>query len=400
MESLISHGVIPASKVLRCVEMHVTGEPARIVYHGYPHLSGTLLEQREQALREHDDYRKRLLLEPRGHKDMYGAIIRRDTELIRSGDAHIGVLFCHSYGYSPMCGHATIALARFLVDTQDTSIFPNRHKLTVDENEKAVHIKLHAPCGVVAVIVPVTDDSRCDQSRPIRFLSTPAYPVCLGLEVPIPAHCRWPQLGERSSVVLDIGYGGAYFLVIDLKELGFGAGLKGTSLDDAVSCVKKIGDAFGSNEAIIHQSGMPAHMARVAYYAVLLEDPSTGVRPAGILETGSGMCIFGDGQVDRSPTGSGTSARMALAYARGARGVGQTCAYNSLTSNHFESGAFTATIVKEVPWNGPNGFDKAVVVEVGGQAFYTGFSTYFVEDGDKIGDSGFLFKEFTAKKPS
>lgn len=397
MDKLIGQVANSASKMLKCVEMHVTGEPARIVYDGYPELSGTLLEQRDQAIGEFDDYRKSIMLEPRGHKDMYGAILRRDTELVRSGEAHIGVLFCHSDGYGPMCGHGTIALGRFLVDTQDTSIFPNRNKLIVDEDEMVVRIKLHAPPGIVTIIVPVDGNARCDPSRPVRFQSIPVFAASIGLEVPIPTRYRWPQLGEKTSIVLDVSCGGAYFLIVDLRELGFSDGLENINLDDAVSCAMKLSEALSSNEEVISLSGIPAELARTRSVSILLEDPSIGFLPDGAVGSGSGMTIFGDGQVDRSPTGSGTSARAALAHAKGLRSTGQTWAYNSLTSNHFKSGAFTATIVEEVPWDGPNGCDKAVIVEVGGQPFYTGFSTYFVDEGDKIGQDGFLFKDFTGK---
>src|ERR1051326_2946907 len=96
----------PDAQPIECVEMHSTGEPTRIVVKGYPSLDGTLLQQRAQAKVQHDHVRKRLMLEPRGHADMYGAILRPETELTASGYAHIGVLFMHNEGYSTMCGHA------------------------------------------------------------------------------------------------------------------------------------------------------------------------------------------------------------------------------------------------------------------------------------------------------
>jgi trans-L-3-hydroxyproline dehydratase len=99
-------------EAITSVEMHTTGEPTRIIINGYPALSGTLLQQRAEALAKHDHIRKRLMLEPAGHSDMYGAILCRRTELTDNGGAHIGVLFTHNDGYSTMCGHATIALGR------------------------------------------------------------------------------------------------------------------------------------------------------------------------------------------------------------------------------------------------------------------------------------------------
>src|SRR5262245_1524688 len=109
----------PESKPITCIEMHTTGEPTRVVVDGYPELRGTLNEQRAQALRDFDYIRKRLMHEPRGHFDMYGAVLRKETELTQSGEADIGVFFLTNDGYSTMCGHATIALGRLLVDTHD-----------------------------------------------------------------------------------------------------------------------------------------------------------------------------------------------------------------------------------------------------------------------------------------
>src|SRR6187402_2556894 len=117
------------STMIHCVEMHTTGEPTRIIYKGFPELRGSLLEQRAEAKASHDNIRAQLILEPRGHWDMYGAVLRQQTELVASGEAHIGVLFMHNDGFSTMCGHATIALGRFLIDTHDLSVFPKRNEL-------------------------------------------------------------------------------------------------------------------------------------------------------------------------------------------------------------------------------------------------------------------------------
>ena len=101
----------------------------------------------------------------------YGALLRTNTELTHEGKAHIGVLFLTNDGYSPMCGHATIALGRFLIDTWDTSIFPKREEIDVDAGTLTAKINLHAPCGLVEITVPVTPDGkRSDPSRKVSFL--------------------------------------------------------------------------------------------------------------------------------------------------------------------------------------------------------------------------------------
>jgi trans-L-3-hydroxyproline dehydratase len=161
---------------ITCVDMHTTGEPTRIVISGYPSLTGTLFEQRTRARTHHDNIRKCLLLEPRGHFDMYGAVLRPVTELTRTGKAHIGVLFMTNDGYSTMCGHATIALGRFLLDTHDKTVFPNRDNVKYDPATKSATLKLHAPCGLLDVTVPVTiDGQKSDPSRPVTFVSVPSF---------------------------------------------------------------------------------------------------------------------------------------------------------------------------------------------------------------------------------
>lgn len=156
---------------IKTVDMHTTGEPTRIVYAGYPVFGETLLEQRAEAKSRYNHVWKSLMLEPRGHRDMHGAILRQDTELTATGEAHIGVLFITNEGYSTMCGHATIALGQYLVDLHDASIFLRRDELDFDSISHTVELRLHAPCGLVKVTIPTNSDgSRADSSRPVAFL--------------------------------------------------------------------------------------------------------------------------------------------------------------------------------------------------------------------------------------
>ncbi len=195
---------------IRTVEMHTSGEPTRIIYEGYPDLKGTLLEQRAQAKRDHDHIRRRLICEPRGHYDMYGAVLRPHTELTESGNAHMGVLFMTNDGYSTMCGHATIALGRFLLDAseQGSTVFSKKTKLKHDSTTQTSLLYLHAPCGLLEVTVP-TNDARTesDSSRPVSFVGVPSFPTGINIQIPIPEAFRWPQLDLDHSVTPDFSYG-------------------------------------------------------------------------------------------------------------------------------------------------------------------------------------------------
>ncbi|KAJ7846152.1 proline racemase [Mycena leptocephala] len=327
----------PATRTIKVVDMHTSGEPTRIVVNGYPHLEGdTLLEKRRCARDKHDDIRQRLMREPRGHAEMYGAILIAETELTKRGEADIGVLFCHNEGYSTMCGHATIALGRFLVDTHDLSIFPRRNMLKHDEVTGLTSLRLHAPCGVVHLSV-YTDDGHSDPTRPVSFLGVPSFVTARDLEVEIPPSVQWKRLRDsgRRSVKVDIAYGGAFYALVSAVELGFPNGVRArddatlAEFDEATAALKKF--LYPRKELYTH----PTEPDLEYLYSVMVVEPT----PKGEI----GLCFFADQQIDRSPTGSCVMARVALA-------------------------------------KGPDG----VIVKVEGRAFYTGAASFVVEEHDMM----------------
>lgn len=128
----------------------------------------------------------------------------------------------------------------------------------------------------------------------------------------------------------------------------------------------------------------------------MIVDPRTGSKPENAYGAETGLCYFGENQIDRSPTGSCVTARMALAHAKGVRDVGQRWAYNSLVSNHFGTGMFSAEITERTTINDADGKPiDSVMVQVEGQAFYTGTSTFVVENGDVTSSNGFTMQSVT-----
>ncbi|KAF7593444.1 hypothetical protein BBP40_011450 [Aspergillus hancockii] len=375
---------------IHCIDMHTTGEPTRIIYSGFPKLEGSLLSKRDQAKTLHDDIRKRVMLEPRGHDGMYGAIIIPETELVLSGEADIGVLFTHNEGYSTMCGHATIALGRFLVDTHDLDVFPKRETLKYDAGSQSVQINLHAPCGLIRVTVPTTlGGGKSDPSRSVSFLSVPSFAPAVQLKVSIPSEVRWPELGTRDSIVLDLSYGGAYYALVDVEELGFKS-LKDVDLDATTRCAQKLLPYLRTNADVLSTIQHPEDPRLSFLYSVMIVDSKTDVKPDSVDGVETGLCYFAESQIDRSPTGSCVAARVALAYDKGLRKPGQRWAYNSLVSNHFGTGSFTAEIADESSVTDTQGkVIRSVVVKVGGQAFYTGVMSFMAEDEDVVSSSGF-----------
>lgn len=391
VRSLSSREVTP----ITTVDMHTCGEPTRIVIAGYPSLSGTLLEQRAQARAHHDHIRRRLILEPRGHFDMYGAILRQETELTRKGLADIGVLFMTNNEYSTMCGHATIALGRFLVDTHDLDVFPARESLHFNTTSKTILLRLHAPCGLLEVTVPTSQDGqRSDASRPVSFKSVPCFTTALGLRVNLNLENRWPELASRISIVADFAYGGAFYCFISAAELGFAQGLTNFNFEAMNEATRRLKAAVNGDPDLAYLFQHPESSDLSFLYSVIVVDKNLGLAIGNSKGAETGLCFFSDQEVDRSPTGSGVSARLAAAYARGDLKEDEPWTYHSLVSLHNDkSSAFVGRVLGKDSLSDIGQF-PAVRTQVEGRAFYTGYHTFVFEPVDPLGDGGFIMKDF------
>ena len=330
---------------------------------------------------------------------MYGALLCRDTEATRSGEAHIGVLFLHNQGFSTMCGHATIALGRFLVDTHDTSVFPRRNELEFNPDQQVTTVKIHAPCGVLNVSVPITLDGQ-KAGRQVSFISTVSFASGSGVQVHIPEEKRWPELEGRDSVTVDVSFGGTYYAMVSARELGFGAGglLDGPMMDlEGLSrSVRLLKSHLVEDESFRPYFTHPTTPDYSFLYSIMVVDDATGKALDDSEGAETGLCFFADHQIDRSPTGGCVMARMALAYAKGLRKPGQKWTYHSVVSNAFGGeGGFTASIVDEE--HVPGMATKGVRVKVAGEAFYTGASQFVAEESDTISKSGFSIKSVTGR---
>ncbi|EIN11335.1 proline racemase [Punctularia strigosozonata HHB-11173 SS5] len=379
-------GSAPVVQLIKTVDMHTTGEPTRIIVAGYPPLEGeTLLQKRACAKTKYDHIRRQLMHEPRGHRDMYGAILLPETEMTALNRAHIGVLFCHNEGYSTMCGHATLALGRFLVDTRDRDLFPRRDKLVYDELTRTTEVVLHAPCGPLKITVPTISEGgrlRSDAARPVSFHGVPSYVTGMRVDVPIPEDRRWSHLrSTKSSVVqVDVAYGGAFYGIVSTEELGFTAGLNKEytleQFDKATSVLKSC--LMERRDLFKH----PTEPDLEFLYGIIVVDRNRGKRSnEDAVGANTGLCFFADREIDRSPTGSGVMARTALAVSRGELEVGDSWEYHSIVSAGRGEGGFRGTVIS----SGPDG----VVARVEGKAYYTGTHSFVVEACDPLAD-GFV----------
>ncbi|OQD62598.1 hypothetical protein PENPOL_c011G02357 [Penicillium polonicum] len=363
---------------ITCVEMHTAGEPTRIIWKGIPPLTGTLLEQRAQAKAQFDEFRRVLMLEPRGHYDMYGAILRPETELVASGKAHMGVLFMHNEGFSTMCGHATIALGRFLVDV-DEEVFPRRKELRYDPVSRTTTLNLHVPCGVVEVTVPTLASGKSDASRPVSFVSVPSFATGISIQIPVPEKYRWAELGGKTSVMADFASGG----------------------DGPCDEIAQGGAGYQSGSETSHSGYSTAEEG--VLYGIMITDTrlghisateGTAAARAQLEASGeeTGLYFFANQQIDRSPTGGCVAARVALAHAKGSLPAGEKRIYNSLVTRAYRGlSGFVGSVFDDA---GTNGADQRIVrVCVEGYAYYTGYHSFVVEKEDGIGLDGFSVRD-------
>lgn len=330
-----------APEAIRTVEMHSGGEPVRLVVGGFPPLQGrTLLDKRRYARERLDRLRTRLMHEPRGHDGMYGVLPAEPDH----PEADLAVLFTHNEGYSTMCGHAVFCLGRWAVESG-----------RVPATEPETRLAIQCPCGLVRVRVAVEDG----RAGAVGFESVPAFAAALDAEV---------EVEGFGPVSLDVGYGGAFYAVLPAAALG---------LDLAAPIARLVDAAAAVTEAVARQVPLdhPDAPDLAFLYGTILTDGGDGAEAPS-----RNVCVFAGRQVDRSPTGSGVTARIALEAARGGAVPGEPRRFQSVTDSLYTGRALARTAC---------GRHDAVTVEVGGTAHYTGTASFTAEDDDPLRD-GFL----------
>lgn len=326
------------------VDMHTGGEPVRIVTSGYPAIPGDTILAKRRYVRENLDHLRRMVIfEPRGHYDMYG-VIPVEPDL---ADADMAVLFMHNEGYSTMCGHAVIALGRYAVD-----------RGIVPAAEPETRVAIQCPCGLVIAHVAVTNG----RAGAVRFESVPSFAFALGTTV---------ETVEHGSVTIDIGYGGAFYALVPAAR--FGLDVRTSRVRDLVDAADAVTAAVKAQVTLSH----PDDDDLAFLYGTILTDDGDGT----VMPTAN-ICVFADSQVDRSPTGSGVSARMAVQHRRGQVALHEPRDFESVTGALFSGQAVSETVCGDIP---------AITVGVGGEAHYSGESKFTVEPDDRLGD-GFMLR--------
>jgi trans-L-3-hydroxyproline dehydratase len=323
------------------VDLHCGGEPLRVFISGLPRLEGRTVLEKRRYFREHYDHlRTGVLWEPRGHADMYGAVITP------SADADLDVFFLHNEGYSTMCGHAIIALTKLVLETGVVRAQGSPPTLTINVPAGTVHSRAVIERGIV---------------REISFRNVPSFLYLKDEFVDVPGYGR---------VGFDIAYGGAFYAFVEAEPLGLK--LTAEDLNRLIDCGRRIKLAVTNKFPVNH----PFEDDLSFLYGTIF----TGAA----LESGHhsrNVCIFADGEVDRSPTGTGVSARAALHHAKGELSLNEPITIESILGS-------TMTVqAVEVTKFGPH---DAVIPEVSGTASITGRNEFYFDPEDPFRRGFFL----------
>jgi proline racemase len=331
----------PTWRRVLVVDSHAAGEPLRVVTGGLDPIPGaTILEKRRFARERLDGLRRSLMFEPRGHADMYGAI---PIEPVTS-DGDAGVLFMHNEGWSTMCGHGVIALLTVLLE--------------VGLLKASEVVRLDTPAGRVTAR-PHREGARV---RSVAFENVPSFVVSLD------DHVTVPGVGE---VRYDLAFGGAFYAFVDAASVGLE--LTPDRFRDLIAMGSAIKRAVTATREVRH----PREPDLSFLYGTIFTGPaqSSGADSRNV-------CIFAEGEVDRSPTGTGVSARVAIERARGRLAQGGTFTVESIIGTRF-----VGRIARELEWEG---YD-AVVPEIEGSAWITGRSELLVAPDDPLAE-GFILR--------
>jgi proline racemase len=325
------------------IDTHAAGEPLRIVTYGAPVLRGATVAERRAEMRDkHDWFRRFLLWEPRGHADMYGALLSPPV----TPGADYAVLFMTNDGYSTMCGHGIIALTTALIET-------GQFVATAEQK-----IRFDTPAGLIEARAIIRDGD----VELVTFENVPAYRAIEDLAI---------TLDDGSELTVDVVWGGAFYALVPAAELG--VRVVPERVEDLIRVGMDVKRAVMRATPIEH----PLDPALNGLYGTIITD-----EPSNDTLNGRNIVIFADGEVDRSPCGTGTSARLSALYADGEVMLGEEYWHESVIGSEFIGRVTEETTFADRP---------AVITEISGRGYITGFNQFVVDPRDPFRE-GFLLK--------
>lgn len=329
-------------RIYTTIDAHAGGEPLRLITAGVPRLTGaTILERRQQMLTEYDHIRQVLMWEPRGHADMYGAILTPPV----TETADYGILFMHNEGFSTMCGHGIIAVTTVLLDT---GMHPAAGETTT--------IRYDSPAGLITAQATIRDG----RVREVAFENVASFVYEPELVVET----------DYGTFPVAVTFGGAFYALVDASVAGLE--VRPDQVRELIDFGMAIKHAVERVRNVVHPLEPGLHGI---YGTIICGPPSEGA-------DGRNVTIFADGEVDRSPCGTGTAARLASLYATGQIGLGERYIHESIIGSRFGGRVLRETQVGDYP---------AIVPEISGLGYLTGIHTFIVEPDDPQ-RAGFLVR--------
>lgn len=321
-----------------CIDAHTGGEPLRIVTSGLPPIIGnTILEKRDYMLKNYDNLRKLMMLEPRGHSGMYGCIL---VDAVTE-DGDFGVLFTHNEGLSSMCGHGIIAVTKVAIQTG---------MIVAKEGQNIV--KIDAPAGRITAYADVKNG----EVKRVRFQNVPCFVYAENIKV---------NVAGIGDIIADVVYCGAFYVYLDAAKVGLKV------IPEYTEQLVKVGMEIKHRVMEMMEFNHPTSGVNWLYGTIFFEKPE---RDGNKVLT-KNVCIFADGQVDRSPTGTGTGGRVALHYHTGEMKKDDILVNNSIIDTVMEG-----KIIEEIKV----GHYDAVLTEVSGTAHIMGFTQLVLDPEDPL----------------
>ena len=326
------------------VDSHTVGEPTRVVVGGLPKIPGDSVAQKREYVRSKMDYVRHFLCnEPRGHDGMYGALLTEPG----SEDADFGVIFFSPVGYDDMCGHGTIGVATVLIETG---------MVHVEGTSKEVI--LETPAGLIRVAANMAGK----ELKSISFVNVPAFLYKEDISVNVPGY------GEVKG---DVAFGGNWYFYVNAKEIG--VRVRSENIDDLIKTGIAIRNEFNKEFDLVHPTD--PNISTKLLGVSIIDSPAKNKR------ADQNNIVVEGKLVDRSPCGTGTCGRMAVLFAKNKLGLNEGFVNESITGAVFHGRLIEKTKVGEYP---------AVIPEITGSAYVTGFNHIVLDPDDPFGVKGFV----------
>lgn len=324
-------------QIITTIDSHTAGEPTRVVTNGLPHIPGNTMVEKMRYFSSNLDYiRTALIHEPRGHKNMIGAVLLPPT----NEEANVGVFYLNSGGYLNMCGHGSIGVATSLIEMG-----------WIPRSEFVTKVVLDTPAGLVTVNVHMKN------GHAIRagLINVPSFLYAEGINI---------SLQQIENIRVDVAFGGNFYILVNAKDLGLT--ISSQNIPEFIRRALLIADEVNKEIKIVHPDEENYVNVRATYFYGPPTNPMAD----------SKTLIIGNlGNVDRSPCGTGTSARIGALYNLKKLKLGQTYCTESVIGTLFEGKALEERKVGEY---------FAVVPEITGNAYITGIHQFLIESSDPL----------------